>query len=158
MTVSLTHSESISVSASPDRVYDTVSDVIRTGEWSPVCRECWWDEGGGAVVGAYFTGRNVTPDRTWETRSEVVVADPGREFSWSVAGGRVVWTYSMQPEADGASTRLTESWDFTPEGQEFFVEKYGDSAAEEIEKRRAAAFTGIPETLAAIKRVVESGD
>ena len=157
MTVSLTHSESISVSASPDRVYDTVSDVTRTGEWSPVCRECWWDEGGGAVVGAYFTGRNVTPDRTWETRSEVVVADPGREFSWSVAGGRVVWTYSMQPEADGASTRLTESC-FTPEGQEFFVEKYGDSAAEEIEKRRAAAFTGIPETLAAIKRVVESGD
>ena len=38
------------------------------------------------------------------------------------------------------------------------MEKYGDSAAEEIEKRRAAAFTGIPETLAAIKRVVESGD
>ena len=31
------------------------------GEWSPICRACWWDEGGGPQVGAWFTGRNETP-------------------------------------------------------------------------------------------------
>ena len=59
-------------------MYSAVSDVTRTGEWSPVCQECWWDEGDGPVVGAHFTGRNVLPERTWETRSEVVAAERRR--------------------------------------------------------------------------------
>ena len=33
----LTHRESILVTATPEAVYDLVSDVTRTGEWSPVC-------------------------------------------------------------------------------------------------------------------------
>ena len=64
-----------------------VSDVTRIGEWSPVCKACWWDEGSAAHVGDWFTGRNVLPDRTWETRSEVIVAKRGRESSPSSAGG-----------------------------------------------------------------------
>ena len=63
-----------------------VSDVTRIGEWSPVCKACWWDEGSAAHVGDWFTGRNVLPDRTWETRSEVIVAERGREFAF--VGGR----------------------------------------------------------------------
>lgn len=54
-----------------------VSDVTRMGEWSPVCRACWWDEGAGPRVGAWFTGRNELPERTWETRSVMVAAEPG---------------------------------------------------------------------------------
>ena len=91
----LSHAESIMIEASPEDVYAVVSDVTRTGEWSPVCQECWWDQGDGPRVGAFFTGRNVTADRTWETRCEVTVADPGRAFGWSVADGRVLWTYTM---------------------------------------------------------------
>ena len=26
-----------------------VSDVTRMGEWSPVCKACWWDEGDSAA-------------------------------------------------------------------------------------------------------------
>ena len=85
-----------------------MSDVTRTGEWSPVCRACWWDDGGSARVGAWFTGRNEVPGRTWETRSEVVVADRGREFAWVVGGKYVRWSFGMEP-VDGG-TRLTESW------------------------------------------------
>ena len=47
------------------------------GEWSPICRACWWDEGAGPEAGAWFTGRNETPERTWETRCQVVAADAG---------------------------------------------------------------------------------
>ena len=43
----LEFSASIVVSVEPDELYDIVSDVTRTGEWSPVCRACWWDEGPG---------------------------------------------------------------------------------------------------------------
>ncbi|MGZ6807635.1 MAG: SRPBCC family protein, partial [Mycobacteriaceae bacterium] len=87
----LSYSESIFVAHPPELVYDLVSDVTRTGEWSPVCKACWWDEGDSARVGAWFTGRNEVPARTWETRSEVVAAERGREFAFVVGGSLVRW-------------------------------------------------------------------
>ncbi|MGY1832283.1 SRPBCC family protein [Geodermatophilus sp. SYSU D01180] len=151
---SLTHSDSIVVAASPEEVYDLVSDVTRTGEWSPICAACWWDEGAGGRVGDWFTGRNVTPERTWETRSQVVAADRGREFAWLVSGRLVRWGYLLEPVEGG--TRLTETWEFLPAGLEFFAERYGEDAPRQIEQRTRAAHEGIPATLAAIKRIAES--
>jgi ribosome-associated toxin RatA of RatAB toxin-antitoxin module len=57
----LTYADSIVVSCSPETLYDMVSDVTRMGEWSPICKSCWWDEGDGPSVGSWFTGRNETP-------------------------------------------------------------------------------------------------
>ena len=151
----LEYSDSVLVSVDPDRLYAMVSDVTRTGEWSPVCKVCWWDEGDGPRVGASFTGRNVTPERTWETRSEVVAADPGREFAWVVNGGFARWGFTLEP-ADGG-TRLTESWAFLPHGIATFHERFGDAADAEIAQRSEAAHRGIPETLAAIKKAAEAG-
>jgi hypothetical protein len=146
-------SESIVVANTPDTLYTLVSDVTRTGEWSPICKSCWWDEGAAAQVGSWFTGRNETAERTWETRSQVVAADPGREFAWEVNNGFVRWGYTFEPSGDG--TRLTESWVFLPAGLTGFRERYGERADEEIVARREAATTGIPATLAAIKRIAE---
>ena len=151
---SLSHSESIVIAREPEVVYDMVADVTRTGEWSPTCKACWWDDDAGPRVGAWFTGRNETPQRTWETRSEVVAADPGREFTFVVGGSLVRWSYTMSSVAGG--TQLTESWEFLPGGINFFHEKYGPSAQTEIDKRTEAAHEGIPATLAAIKRSAES--
>ncbi|MFY9330449.1 MAG: SRPBCC family protein, partial [Candidatus Nanopelagicales bacterium] len=79
------YEESVTVKASAQDLYDIVSDITRTGEWSPVCTSCWWDdETTAGEVGAWFTGRNVLPERTWDSRSQVVVAEPGREFAWLV--------------------------------------------------------------------------
>lgn len=154
----LTHAESVVVEAPPQQVYDVVSDVTRTGEWSPICQECWWDEGDGPRVGAHFTGRNVLPERTWETRSQVTAAEPGRRFAWSVGPGLVEWGYELAPAGDtGEATRLTETWEFTAAGQAFFRERYGADADAEIALRTRQAHEGIPTTLAAVKRVVETG-
>jgi len=70
--------ESIVIERAPSDVYEMVSDVTKMGSWSPVCEACWWDDGAGPEVGAWFTGRNVLPDRTWETRSVVVTASTCR--------------------------------------------------------------------------------
>jgi len=150
----LRHSGSITVAASPEALYDLVSDVTRTGEWSPVCTACWWDEGAAGQVGDWFTGRNVTPERTWETRSQVVVADRGREFAWVVGGSYVRWGFTLTA-VDGG-TELTESWTFLPDGQAMFARRYGDAAPEQIADRTRAAHEGIPATLEAIKRIAES--
>jgi Polyketide cyclase / dehydrase and lipid transport len=150
----LEHSDSIVVSAPPDELYAMVSDVTRTGEWSPICKACWWDEGDGPRVGAKFTGRNVTPERTWETRSKVVAAEPGREFAWEVNGGWVRWGFTMEPTDGG--TRLTEHWSFMPAGQAGFQEIFGDTAEAEITARTDAAHDNIPVTLATIKKLAEA--
>ncbi|MBE7188717.1 SRPBCC family protein [Jatrophihabitans endophyticus] len=149
----LEFSDSVLIARPPEAVYDLVSDVTRTGEWSPICRACWWEDDTGPQVGAWFGGRNETPDRTWETRSQVVAAEPGREFAWAVGGRWTRWGYTL--EAVDGGTRLTESWAFLPEGRERFVELYGDGAQAQIDERTRAARTGIPTTLAAIKAIAE---
>ncbi len=151
----LTHSESILIAASPEAVYDLVADVTRTGEWSPVCRECWWDEGAGGAVGDVFTGRNVLPDRTWETRCTVIAAERGREFGWLVGDELVRWMYSMTKVPGG--TELTEAWEFLPNGIALFQDRYGENAEAQIAARTELAHRGISETLAAMKRIAESG-
>ncbi|NLU82524.1 SRPBCC family protein [Rhodococcus sp. HNM0569] len=149
----LTYSESVYVECAPGPLYDLVADVTRTGEWSPVCTACWWDEGDGARVGAWFTGRNETPDRTWETRSQVAVAEPGQEFAFVVGGSLVRWGYTLEPRDSG--TVLTESWHLLPDGLAFFDERFGDDAPAQVRDRTEAAHAGIPATLAAIKRIAE---
>ncbi len=151
----LHHEESISIEASAESIYELVSDVTRTGEWSPVCTQCWWeDDAEAGQLGAWFTGRNELPGRTWETRSQLVAADRGRKFAWAVGGDRVRWGYTLTPE--GTRTILTESWDFLPGGIAFFEEKFGDDALAQISDRTRLAHDGIPKTLAAIKRIAES--
>jgi hypothetical protein len=150
----LTHSESVVIARSPEDLYAMVSDVTRMGEWSPVCRACWWDEGAGPSVGSWFTGRNELPERTWETRSEIVAADPGREFAFAVGGKYARWGYTFDPVEGG--TRVTESWEFLPDGIAMFKERFGADAQSQIDNRREAALSGIPATLIAIKEAAES--
>ena len=151
---SLMHAESVVVAVSPAVLFDLVTDIGRTGEWSPICTGCWWDDPTEAAQeGAWFTGRNELPHRTWETRSQVVVADRPREFAFLVGDGFVRWGYTFEPAGEG--TLLTESWHFLPAGIEMFHQKYGEDAATEIAERTRAARSGIPATLAAIKRIAE---
>ena len=151
----LRYSDSVVVARPPDELYDLVADVTRMGEWSPICKACWWDDGDGPRVGAHFTGRNELPERTWETTSEVVAAERGREFAFVVTVTGTRWGYTFAPVEGG--TELTESWEFPPEAADFFQERYGDDAAAQIATRQELARTGIAATLAAIKQAAEAG-
>jgi len=149
------HQESVVVRATSQAVYDLVSDITRTGEWSPVCTACWWDEDATpGTVGAWFTGRNELPHRTWETRSQVVAADRGHEFAWVVGGRFVRWGFALTPTPTG--TILTESWEFLPAGIAMFEEKFGAGAPAHIADRTRQALDGIPKTLHGIKQIAES--
>jgi hypothetical protein len=151
----LTHFDSIVIARPPEEVYDMVSDVTRMGEWSPVCKACWWEEGDGPREGAIFTGRNETPERTWEMKNKVMAADRGKEFAWEVQGTHTRWGYKFEP-VDGG-TEVTERWELPAEGVAFFEDRFGPDAAPQISAREEAAITGMKETLAAIKRAAEAG-
>lgn len=148
-----TRSESITIAATPETLYAMVSDVTRMGEWSPVCKECWWEDDTRGV-GAWFTGRNVTDTKTWETKSQVVADEPGREFAFVVGGDRTRWGYTFTPTDDG--TIVTESWEILPAAEPGYVERFGENAETEIANRAEGASTGMRETLAAIKRTAEA--
>jgi hypothetical protein len=150
----LSCSDSIVVARSPEDVYDMVADVTRMGEWSPVCKACWWDDGDSARVGAWFTGRNELPDRTWETRCEVAAAERGHEFVFVVGGSYTKWGYTFTAVESG--TQITESWQLLPAGIAMFEERFGEDAEAQITDRAEAARSGIPATLAAIKKVAET--
>ena len=57
------------VSASPERVYELVSDLPRMGEWSPENTGGKWVKGAtGPAVGALFEGTNRLGKKKWKYR------------------------------------------------------------------------------------------
>lgn len=102
---------SLVIDASPETLYDLVSDVRRMGEWSPECRRCRWVGGAtGPVVGARFKGTNRRGLVRWTQDVEVRVARKGREFAFVTCGSDpALWTYRFEPH-DGGTT-VTESFE-----------------------------------------------
>jgi hypothetical protein len=145
------------IARTPEVIYEMVSDVTRMGEWSPVCTACRWDEGDAPRVGAWFTGSNELGGRAWDTRCEVEVADPGREFAFVVGGianGRARWGYRFAA-ADGG-TEVTESWQVLPGWLANFEDKTDDEIREMLATREKWARAGMPATLAALKQAAEA--
>jgi len=155
-----TFSDSIVIARRRDVLYDLVSDVTRMGEWNPIGKECRWDDGDGPRVGAWFTSRHESPERSgdtrsqWENRAEVTVANPGREFAFVVGGSWIRWSYKFADALGG--TQVTETWTCLPQGIKVFHDRFGDDTDDQIAQRGAAAYLGMAETLAAMKRVAES--
>ena len=97
------------IAASPQRLYDLVTDVTRMGEWSPETTSARWVKGAThAEVGARFTGTNRLGKNSWSTTPEVVVAERGTEFTFKVPGkSGPRWSYRFE-QVDGG-TLVTES-------------------------------------------------
>jgi hypothetical protein len=107
-------SVTVQMHASPDQIWGLISDVTRTGEFSPETFECEWIDGAtGPAVGAKFRGhvnRNNSGVKYW-TVCTVVESEPGKAFAFTVGvGNRVVnsWRYELAASGDG--TAVTESF------------------------------------------------
>lgn len=100
------------IAAPADTLYDLVSDITRTGEWSPEnVGGRWLGEATGPTVGARFRGSNRRGLRRWSTTCTVVAADPGRCFAFDVAFAGIPvarWSYEFAPVGD--ATLVTETW------------------------------------------------
>jgi uncharacterized protein YndB with AHSA1/START domain len=103
----------VHIDAPPERLYDLISDVTRMGEWSPECYKCVWQ--GNATepaVGASFKGSNRQGWIRWSTTAEVMEAEPGKVFAFTVKNGQrelTRWRYTFD-EANGG-TDVTESYE-----------------------------------------------
>lgn len=88
--------------------------------------------------------------RITDDRREVVVLHIDHR-----RGAYARWGYVFT-RADGG-TRVTESWEFLPDGIAMFREWSGDDADDQTADRAEAAHNGITVTLAAIKQTAEPG-
>jgi uncharacterized protein YndB with AHSA1/START domain len=138
------------IAATPQAVYDAISDVTRMGEWSEECHSCEWHEGfDGPAVGATFDGHNRNGDHEWTTQGRVIEADPGRAFAFECSMYDFhysTWGYRIEPTATGC--RVTEwSEDLRPESAlEFSKQRSG---VEDRPARNRQTMSGTLDRLAA---------
>jgi len=154
-------SDSIRIGRPAAEVYAIVSDVTRMGELSPVCTSCIWDDVSQAGrEGAWFTGRNVIGDFTWDTRCHVDSAVPGKNFAFLNCGpggeaALVRWAYALE-EKDG-ETMVTESWQVLPAYPDYVTaDNPTADVAACIDGFVALTQAGLRDTLANLKRVAEA--
>ncbi len=162
-----TGSASVVINRDPTAVFALITDVTRTGEWSPECISGRWVDGaadssagsaadgpavGGPAVGAKFEGDNALVVggmtlKRWTTTSEVTEFVPGERFAF-LAEGYTTWRYVLEPVGDG--TRVTESFDFTTASavQRFLYES--------IARRPASMVKGMQKTLDRMKTHLEA--
>lgn len=141
------------IAADPEDLYTMVSDITRTGQWSPACTGGQWDEGATPRLGAWFTGHNKAGTYEWTTRCQVTAASPGRDFGFVVGGaadGWVHWTYSFRPAADG--TLVTESWEVLR-----IVPRMGETD-DQLRALRDRTQANLEATLQALKVAAEATD
>ncbi len=146
-------STSIRIEASPEAVWDLVSDVTRMGEWSPETVSADWVQGArGPTVGARFKGKNKRRVG-WTTTCTVVEAERGRTFAFEVGGGDTRWRYDI--EADGAACLVTETCEILnePGAVGRFLTRLGTGVS--WADRPADITRGMERTLAALKAVAE---
>jgi hypothetical protein len=102
------------IEASPEVLYDLISDVTRTPERTPDIVSCeWLDGAAGPAVGARFKSINHQGrGPNWSNKPVVTVADPAEEFSFTRSepfGGTILWRHRFV--AEGAGTRMYESYE-----------------------------------------------
>jgi hypothetical protein len=103
------------MAATPERIWESVSDVTKIGRYSPETFEAEWLDGAtGPVVGARFRGHVKRNGRgpTYWTTCTVLTSVPNREFAFGVGSSDRplnVWRYQLNPAGDG--TDVTESFE-----------------------------------------------
>ena len=149
------HVEKVTVSASPEAVYDLVADVTRMGEWSPVCTAGEWVDD----TRTSFVGTNAAGDFTWQTTCRVDVAERGAEFTFVNRGmdgneELVRWSYTFAPVAGG--TEVTESWLVLPDYEASMARLLPDmDLTAYLDGVKPATQAGMAETLAKVKAAAE---
>lgn len=145
---------STTIEAPASVVFDLVSDVTRTHEWSPqVLSSRWKEPAQGPAVGARFTNKNQHGDMEWVTRAEVVEFAPGERFAYRVEENWTVWSFDVAEQADG-STVLTQRRE-TPQGVSELSQTFIDSAMGGWDAFTETMRRGMEATVAGVKATAQ---
>lgn len=145
---------SIEIEAGPARVWGLVSDVCRMPEWSPQVISTRLRNGyHRCELGTQFTNRNRDGRLEWTTHAEIVRFTAERDLAFTIQENWVIWSFQLDPLAEGASTLLTQrretpagisdfSLDLTDRfmgGQEAFTQTLRDGMRQTLQRLKATA-------------------
>jgi uncharacterized protein YndB with AHSA1/START domain len=155
------------IAAPPERVWELVSDISTSARHSPELQEVEWLDGAtGPAVGACFSGRNRNDGLgEWRTVSRIAQMSEPRVFEWEVVHYNdrrhgeplAIWTYTLEPLADGSGTRLRHGMRFGSARGPLHevIERYPEREEQIVDGRLALLRTGIETTLAGVKAEAE---
>ena len=151
-------SVSIDIPASPERVWELVTDITLLPRFSTELQSTAWADGfGAAEIGAQFLGTNRHQAiGEWTTTSYIVDFDPPRLFGWAVGNPEnpaAIWHFALTPIPEG--TRLTYTARIGPgsSGVTMLIDREPERAEEIIARRLTQFRAGIQATLAGIREL-----
>lgn len=100
--------ESVTIAATPERVWALVTDVTGMGRFSPGNTGGKWILGAsGPARGARFIGFNKRGVMRWPTTCKVVECEEPTRFAFQVAENKTQWGWKIEPTESGG-TVLTQ--------------------------------------------------
>ena len=149
------------IDASPQRVWELVSDVQLMTTMSPELQSIEWLDGatGGWAVGARFVGRSKHEALgEWSTTSHVVEYEPERLFAWAVEDPKnptAIWRFRLEPKDGG--TELSQWMQMGParSGLSFAIDRMPDKEQKIVFVRMREFEQNMGFTLQQIKKLAE---
>ncbi|MEA2000322.1 MAG: SRPBCC family protein [Actinomycetota bacterium] len=150
----------IDIAATPDAVWDLVTDINLPARFSNEFQGADWLDGAKPGLGARFVGRNGHDAvGKWETTCTVVWFEPLRLFGYKVndiESPAASWRFELEPSPSG--TLLTMRAEMGPgrSGVSYFIYKHPDREEEIIANRLHEWRLNMEATLAGIKSLAEA--
>ena len=101
MSVPAPISATLEMKATPEAVWEVVSDLARMPEFSPELRKAFVL--GKPGLGVNILGINRRKAVFWPTTSKVVRWEPGRAVAWRTRESGATWVYELEPTATGTT-------------------------------------------------------
>ncbi|MCP4966165.1 MAG: SRPBCC family protein [bacterium] len=151
---------SIDIAASPEAVWDLVTDINLPARFSNEFQGADWIDTDQPALGAQFMGRNKRGETTeWDTTCTVTWFKPLRDFGYAVEdveSPAARWRYTLEPS--GGGTRLTMWAEMGPgrSGVSWFIRQHPEQEEEIVAMRLEEWQANMEATLAGIKDLAEA--
>ena len=140
--------ESITIDATPERVWSLVSDLGRMARWSPqVVRTIV--RGRPIQLGTKMININRRGPLVWPTQTRVVRFEPQREIAFRVKDNYTTWSLTLSGDGAGG-TVLTQRRE-APDGISSISRMFTDKLLGGVADFQTELGAGMRETLAKIK-------
>ena len=100
------------IAASPNEVWDLITNLPNMGRWSPENDGGKWVKGStGPELGAKFSGENSWEGKSWKAPVTITEFDAPRRFVFEMRFpfmGGSDWSFDLEPTSEGC--KVTQTW------------------------------------------------
>lgn len=152
-------SVAVLIEASPEKVWQFVSDITTPTHFSDEFKAAQWINGAtGPSVGAHFEGTNGRGETQWTTTCIVTQYEEQKVFEYCVESVEVpvaTWRYSVQPQGEQVELTYWAKMGLAPNGMTAHYKGDPEREARIIANRMEMWRTNMQATIDGIKALAE---